>query len=196
MKQRKHLTRHEVEQILLATEQGKHFERDYCLIKMCFIHGLRVSELCGLKLSDIDLDGRAIFIRRLKNSLSTMHPLFDDEIQGLLRWLNVRRGWRDADSDWLFLSQKGGRLTRQQVRRLLVQYGSETNISVRPHPHMLRHGCGFALADLGKDTRLIQDYLGHKNIRHTVLYTAVNTRRFVDVWEGRVGENVKNRAKL
>ncbi len=104
---RKHLTRQEVGQILLAADRGIHFERDYCLIQMCFLHGLRVSELCGMRLSDIDLVGRSVYIRRLKNSLSTQHPLFDAELPALMRWLKVRRRWREADSDWLFCRRKG-----------------------------------------------------------------------------------------
>jgi len=171
---RKHLTRHEVGQILLAADRGIHFERDYCLIQMCFLHGLRVSELCGMRLSDIDLVGRSVYVRRLKNSLSTQHPLFDAELPALMRWLKVRRRWREADSDWLFLSQKGGPLSRHQVRLLLRRYGELGGVSISAYPHMLRHGCGYALADLGRDTRLIQDYLGHRNIRHTVIYTATN----------------------
>ncbi|MFZ5179114.1 tyrosine-type recombinase/integrase, partial [Enterobacter kobei] len=55
-------------------------------------------------------------------------------------------------------------------------------LSLCSHPHMLRHACGFALADRGVDTRLIQDYLGHRNIRHTVRYTASNAERFEGVW--------------
>ena len=184
---RKHLTLQEVGQILRAAERGIHSERDYCLIQMCFLHGLRVSELCGMRLSDIDLTGRAVFVRRLKNSLSTQHPLFDAELPALMRWLRVRRRWRDADSDWLFLSQKGGPLSRHQVRLLLRRYGGMGGISVSAHPHMLRHGCGYALADLGRDTRLIQDYLGHRNIQHTVIYTATNTQRFMNVWGEYVG---------
>lgn len=184
---RKHLTLQEVGQILRAAERGIHSERDYCLIQMCFLHGLRVSELCGMRLSDIDLTGRAVFVRRLKNSLSTQHPLFDAELPALMRWLRVRRRWRDADSDWLFLSQKGGPLSRHQVRLLLRRYGELGGISVSAHPHMLRHGCGYALADLGRDTRLIQDYLGHRNIQHTVFYTATNTQRFMNVWGEYVG---------
>lgn len=184
---RKHLTLQKVGQILRAAERGIHSERDYCLIQMCFLHGLRVSELCGMRLSDIDLTGRAVFVRRLKNSLSTQHPLFDAELPALMRWLRVRRRWRDADSDWLFLSQKGGPLSRHQVRLLLRRYGELGGISVSAHPHMLRHGCGYALADLGRDTRLIQDYLGHRNIQHTVIYTATNTQRFMNVWGEYVG---------
>ncbi|WP_058911255.1 tyrosine-type DNA invertase [Entomohabitans teleogrylli] len=188
MHKRKHLTHHEVEQILGVADQGIHFERDYCLIQMCFLHGLRVSELCGLRLSDIDLGSQSLYVRRLKNSLSTQHPLFDQELPALLRWLQARKRWREADSDWLFLSQKGGPLSRYQVRLLLKRYGELAGVSIAAHPHMLRHGCGYALANLGRDTRLIQDYLGHRNIRNTVIYTATNTRRFQEVW-GNVTEN-------
>lgn len=192
---RKHLTRHEVASILHAADRGIHFERDYCMIQMCFLHGLRVSELCRLQLSDLDLGGQSVYIRRLKNSLSTQHPLFEEELPALKRWLNVRRRWRDADSGWLFLSQKGGPLSRHQVRLLLKRYGEIAGVSIPAHPHMLRHGCGYALADLGKDTRLIQDYLGHRNIQHTVIYTATNTLRFVNMW-GNVRENHTIRARM
>ncbi|KAA1144489.1 tyrosine-type recombinase/integrase [Citrobacter portucalensis] len=192
---RKHLTRYEVGLILHAADRGIHFERDYCMIQMCFLHGLRVSELCRLQLSDLDLGGLSVYVRRLKNSLSTQHPLFDEELPALTRWLNVRSRWRDADSGWLFLSQKGGPLSRHQVRLLLKRYGEMAGVSIPAHPHMLRHGCGYALADLGKDTRLIQDYLGHRDIRHTVLYTATNTLRFVNMW-GNVRENPTIRARM
>lgn len=181
MSKRKYLTANEIDKILLATRQGKYHLRDYCLFKMCFVHGLRVSEARQLFLSDIDIPGRTIFIRRLKNSLSTQHPLFDDEIEAIINWKEQRNHLRGAESDWLFLSQKGGPLSRQHIRNLLKTYGAASGI--RSHPHMLRHACGYALADRGNDTRLIQDYLGHKNIRHTVLYTATNARRFTTIWD-------------
>lgn len=183
MVNRKYLTRSEVNKILQTIIHGRYVERDSCLFLMSFLHGLRVSEAACLRLSDIDLTGRCIFISRLKNSLSTQHPLFDEEIPLLKAWIAQRKHWRGAsNNDWLFLSQKGGRLSRQQIRQLLLKYGALCGI--RASPHMLRHACGFALADLGKDTRLIQDYLGHKNIRHTVLYTVTNAGRFASVWDG------------
>ena len=61
-------------------------------------------------------------------------------------------------------------------------YGKTAGLEVAVHPHMLRHACGFALADQGADTRLIQDYLGHRSIQHTVLYTAANPARFDKLW--------------
>lgn len=183
MNQRKYLTRNEINKILCATASGMHSVRDACMFRLCFFHGLRVSELCHLRLSDLDLTQRVIFIHRLKNGLSTLQPLTEDVMPSLLAWLQIRATYRSASEPWLFLSQKKGALSRQQVYSLLRKYGGRAGLNVIPHPHMLRHACGFALADLGVDTRLIQDYLGHRNIRHTVIYTATNAQRFYGVWQ-------------
>ncbi|MBB1585010.1 tyrosine-type DNA invertase [Serratia sp. OS31] len=183
MSKRKYLTHDEVSRLLSASRQGVHGIRDECLIKICFIHGFRVSELSSLTLSDVDLSSKVIRINRLKKGFSTIHPLLKNEITLLSQWLKQREHWRGAHSEWLFLSQKGGRLSRQQIYNLLKQYGQKADIPVPLHPHMLRHACGYALADNGTDTRLIQDYLGHRNIRHTVLYTASNAARFRGVWQ-------------
>lgn len=76
----------------------------------------------------------------------------------------------------------GAGLTRQRAWQVIKCLGERAGIEVSLHPHMLRHACGFALADRGVDTRLIQDYLGHRNIRHTVIYTASNVERFRNIW--------------
>uniref|UniRef100_UPI0035C69F8E tyrosine-type recombinase/integrase n=1 Tax=Serratia quinivorans TaxID=137545 RepID=UPI0035C69F8E len=170
---RKHLTRGEVGRLLLQAAAGRAPERDTCLIWMGFIHGCRVSELTGLRLADLDMDDGCLYISRLKNGLSTTHPLETTEKRLLQRWLKKRQSCRNLDDqDWLFLSQKGYRLSRQRIFRMLREYGRRAGLEVEAHPHMLRHACGYALADNGADTRVIQDYLGHRNIQHTVLYTA------------------------
>ncbi|HGM6627011.1 TPA: tyrosine-type DNA invertase [Serratia marcescens] len=183
MANRKYLTQSEVERLLLmAKENKRNAERDYCLIYMSFIHGFRVSEICRLRISDMDLEEGCLFIRRMKNGFSSSHPLLVNEIKAIRAWLQVRRRFAGAESDWLFLSCQGKPLTRQRVYQLINQLGERARIAVASHPHMLRHACGFALADRGVDTRLIQDYLGHRNIRHTVRYTASNAERFEGVW--------------
>ncbi|EKN5096026.1 tyrosine-type DNA invertase [Yersinia enterocolitica] len=182
MNQRKHLTQTEIERLLAKAREGNNPERDYCFIYMSFIHGFRVSEACQIRLSDLDIQGCSVYIRRMKNGFSTNHPLLRDEVKAIRAWLNVRKGLSGAESDWLFLSRQGGPLTRQRIYQIINRLGILANISVVSHPHMLRHACGFALADRGIDTRLIQDYLGHRNIRHTVRYTASNAERFKGVW--------------
>ncbi|MBH2766575.1 tyrosine-type recombinase/integrase [Serratia marcescens] len=182
MTQRKYLTQSEVKDLLTCARLGRYPERDYCLVYMGFLHGFRVSELCRLRLSDMDLTTGSLYIRRMKNGFCTRHPLLDDEIQAIRAWLRARQAMAGADSDWLFLSRQGSALTRQRVYQLISRLGEQAQLPVLSHPHMLRHACGFALADRGIDTRLIQDYLGHRNIRHTVRYTASNPERFRRVW--------------
>ena len=176
MTQRKYLLASEVEAMINAVPQGLNYHRDRCLIMMCYFHGLRASELCHLKLSDIQ--GAYIYIARLKRGLSTTHPLQKCELEALELWLEKRKTWLNSDTPWLFLSQHGNPLSRQQFYELIKKYGIAAKLNVKAHPHMLRHACGYSLADKGKDTRLIQDYLGHRNIQHTVLYTATNMARF------------------
>ncbi|MBI3311896.1 MAG: tyrosine-type recombinase/integrase [Serratia liquefaciens] len=178
MEVRKYLNESEIKNMVKNITGGLNSIRDSCMITMCFIHGLRASELSSLTVDNIELAERRIFIPRLKNGLSVQHPLQRDETIMLERWLDFRKDSRHAGQPWLFLSRKGGRLSRQQIYRLIRDYGKAACLEVPAHPHMLRHACGYSLANKGMDTRLIQDYLGHRNIQHTVLYTASNAQRF------------------
>ncbi|CAD6176982.1 type 1 fimbriae regulatory protein [Escherichia coli] len=186
MSSRKFLTHHEVSQLLRAVLTGRHPERDACMILLAFLHGLRVSELLSLRLSDLELVSRKLCVRRLKNGFSTVHPLLTEEVKCLRTWLKARETITHPATEevenWLFISRSGRPLTRQRFYDLLSRVGRKAGLTVSVHPHMLRHGCGYALADNGIDTRLIQDYLGHRNIRHTVIYTASNSARFERVW--------------
>ncbi|EHL2318693.1 tyrosine-type recombinase/integrase [Escherichia coli] len=182
MNQRKYLTQSEVEMILAEAKKGRFAERDYCLLYLSFIHGFRVSEVCSLQVTDICLKERSLFIRRMKNGFSTTHPLLPEGLRAIKKWLHARKQMVGAESKWLFVSRQGGPLTRQRVWQVMQGLGKKAGISLEAHPHMLRHACGFALADRGVDTRLIQDYLGHRNIRHTVCYTASNAERFKNIW--------------
>lgn len=178
MKERKHLSEQEVHSLISSLPDSINHIRNQCLIAVCFSHGLRASELTGLILSDINMDEKIIHINRLKNGLSTNQPLQSFEYQLLAHWLEQRNTSVHYTEPWLFLSRKGGRLSRQQIFRIIRDSGLSADLNIAAHPHMLRHACGYALADRGTDTRLIQDYLGHRNIQHTVLYTASNVARF------------------
>ncbi|ENE3334789.1 tyrosine-type DNA invertase [Escherichia coli] len=191
MTKRKYLTQSEVELMLTEAKKGQFSERNYCLLYLSFIHGFRVSEVCNLRLEDVCLRDKSLNIRRIKNGFCTIHPLLSDEINALKAWLCVRDQMGGAESEWLFVSRQGGPLSRQRVWQMIQNLGKKAGIKVNSHPHMLRHACGYALADRGVDTRLIQDYLGHRNIRHTVRYTASNAERFKNVWskKGRTFNN-------
>lgn len=182
---RKYITGHEWNVLFGVITGGINAERDRAMFHLTYRHGLRVSELTNLRVSDLDLKGKSIYVRRLKNGLSTVHPVQSDSLKLIINWLKIRRDYlRDGvDQGWLFLSRTGMRLSRQRVFRLARRYGEKAGLPFALHPHVLRHACGYALADQGLDTRLIQDYLGHKNISHTVRYTASNVLRFRRVWQ-------------
>ena len=88
----------------------------------------------------------------------------------------------EAGDGRFFISERRASLSRKTAWLAIRDYGRRADLPVEAHPHMLRHACGFALADQGADTRLIQDYLGHRNIQHTVMYTATNPARFERLW--------------
>jgi len=146
-----------------------------------FLHGLRVSEACGLRLSQVDTDSRVLHVARLKKVLSTTRPLQADELRVIKAWL-AERAKMKPEIDAFFISERRGTLSRKTAWVAIRTYGRLAGLPVEAHPLMLRHACGFALADQGADTRLIQDYLGHRNIQHTVRYTATHPARFERLW--------------
>lgn len=178
---RRHLTPSEVQKLIAATQGSRNAARDRCLLLLMFRHGLRVSEALSLKLNAADLEGRTLHVTRLKKGLSTTHPLRGDECRALRTWLAERERMQ-PNTKALFVSERRGPLSRKTAWLAIRRYGEAAGLEIAAHPHMLRHACGFALADQGADTRLIQDYLGHRNIQHTVRYTATNPARFEKLW--------------
>jgi len=175
------LTTSEMKKFLEAARKGRHGMRDYCLMLTAYRHGLRVSELIDIRLKDLDFDSARIYVRRLKGSLSTHQPIEGDELRSIRAWLKTRENYPNANSNYLFLSERGP-LTRQAVNYLVEQIGKRAKLNFKINPHMLRHSTGYYLANKGCDTRLIQDYLGHRNITHTVRYTRTSAHRFEGLW--------------
>lgn len=103
------------------------------------------------------------------------------EVRTSSRWLAVRAKMK-VEGGVLFLSERRTPLNRRTVWHMVRRYGESAALALPAHPHMLRHACGYELANQGADTRLIQDYLGHRNIQHTVQYTAANPARFEKLW--------------
>lgn len=167
----------EVKVLLSATKKTRYATRNYLIILMMFRHGLRVSELINIKLSDLNLKESRIWIRRLKNGLSVEHPISGDELRYIRRYLRLR----NSEMPWLFINERKQPLTRQAVNYLMKTIGLKTNLDV--HPHKLRHSCGYYLANQGYDLRLIQDYLGHRDPKQTVHYTRITSKRFERLWE-------------
>ncbi len=179
---REHLTQEEVQKLLTAAKKegsSRNPERNHCLLFLMARHGLRVSEACQLKLSDIDLERKTIYVHRLKKGKPAVHPIYNGgELKSLHVWLKVRNGII-SEYDNLFLSEQRTPLNRATVWLMLQKCSEAAGLDdLAVHPHMLRHACGYDLANRGNDTRLIQGFLGHQNIQHTVRYTELAPNRF------------------
>jgi integrase len=112
-----------------------------------------------------------------KNGSPSVHPMQGDEIRALRR-LQREQGL----SSHVFMTERDGPMTPKAFHALFGRIGERAKMPFPVHPHMLRHGCGFALANAGHDTRSLQAWLGHKNIQHTVRYTEMAPDRFKDFW--------------
>src|ERR1700722_1799495 len=178
LRPREHLTPAEVERLTKEARQGRYGHRDATLILIGFRHGLRASEICDLEWSQIELGRSAsLHVRRLKNGKPSVHPLRGDEVRALRE---LRRQF--PDSAFVFATERGGPFASAAVNRLIKRIGARAKLPFPVHVHMLRHACGYALANAGHDTRALQDWLGHRNIQHTVRYTELSPTRFKDFW--------------
>ena len=178
LRPREHLVEHEVEKLICAAKKGRHGHRDSTLILLMYSHGLRAGEAVNLKWSQVDLKQSILHVQRMKNGTPSTHPLRGREIRALRK---LKRDYPDTEN--IFVTERKGPLTVSNVQKIMTRAGKDADLDIKVHPHMLRHSCGFKLANEGQDTRAIQLYLGHKNITHTVLYTELSPERFNNFWK-------------
>jgi integrase len=174
---REYLTEREVERLMKAAGRNRHGHRDATMILLAFRHGLRATELCSLRWEQVDLVHARLHVSRLKSGIPSVHPLTGTELRAL------RRLQREQErSRYLFMSERAAPMSAVGFRRMITRLGKAAKMPFAVHPHMLRHGCGYALANAGHDTRALQAWLGHKNIQHTVRYTELAPDRFKNFW--------------
>lgn len=136
-------------------------------IVIAYRRGLRASELITLRWDQIDLKAGRLHVARLKHGSSSTHPLRGPE----LRALRASKREQGNATPYVFTSLRGGPMTRRTVYHVVAESAKAAGIEFPVHPHMLRHACGFKLANDGQDTRAIQMYLGHRNINpHYSIY--------------------------
>jgi integrase len=141
-------------------------------------HGLRPVELVTLRWDAIDFAHGQINVSRAKNGSPSVHPLSGIELRVLRR---LKRD-QEPSSPFVFTSERGAPFTTAGWRKMVARLGVAAELGFKAHPHMFRHACGFQLANQGTDTRTLQAYLGHRNIRHTVRCTEQSPTRFKNLW--------------
>lgn len=171
---REYLTEREIKKMIEAAKDNRWGLRDSTMILLAFRHGLRAAELVDLRWEQIDLESAVLHVRRVKAGTPATHPLTGVELRAL------RKLQRDQEpkSPFVFINERRVPFTNRGFQMLVERAGRKAKLEFKAHPHMLRHACGFYLANKGTDTRTIQSYLGHKSIQHTVRYTDLASGRF------------------
>jgi integrase len=177
LRTREHLTTQEVERLIETATANRQGQRNALMVLLAFRHGLRAAEVCDLRWEQIDFATATLHVRRIKNGTPATHPLTGREMRAL------RKHQREsARSAFVFVSERGAPLSAPGFSRMVERAGRSAKLGIKVHAHMLRHACGYALANAGHDTRALQAYLGHANIQNTTRYTALAQDRFKGFW--------------
>src|SRR5262244_3316680 len=173
---REYLTEKEVDRLIeAARNRGRNGARDAAAILLAYRHGLRASELCALRWSQIDLRNSRLHVNRAKGGIESVHPLHGRE----LRALRPLQG----SGPYVFVTEAGTPVTPAWFLRMIQRTGNAAKLPFSVHPHMLRHSTGYKLANDGQDTRSLAHYLGHRNLQSTARYTALAPDRFAKFWK-------------
>ena len=180
LRTREYLTDDEVERLVEVAKRNRYGHRDATMILVAYRHGLRVAELVDLRWDQVDFATATLHVRRAKRGTPSTHPIRGDELRALRR---LQREQLPV-SPFVFMSERRTPFTTAGFARMIERAGTGAALGIKVHAHMLRHACGFALANRGHDTRALQAYLGHRNIQHTVRYTELTPERFKEFWRG------------
>ena len=178
LRSREHLTEAEVQRLIETARKNRWGHRDATMILVAYRHGFRAAELVDLRWDQVEFSAGVMHVRRVKRGTPSIHPIVSDELRALRRLQREQT----SKSPFVFTSERGAPFTTAGFARMIERAGVEARIGFKAHPHMLRHACGYALANKGHDTRALQAYLGHKNIQHTVRYTELSPTRFKNFW--------------
>lgn len=173
---RRHLRPEEAAKLICAAgKRGRYPDRDRLLLRLAYRHGLRASEAVGLCWAALDLDGGSLTIARVKGGRTSTHTVARDDLSALRKVAKATTG------PWVFETERGGPLSVDAMQYIVREAGKLAGLGDAIHPHMLRHGAGYALINDGVDVRLVQEFLGHVSITSTAIYTAISPKRLAGV---------------
>ena len=167
---REYLTDAEVQKLMKAAGENRNGHRDATMVLLAYRHGLRPIELVTLRWDAVDFAHGQIHVGRAKNGSPSVHPLSGVELRALRR---LKRE-QDPPSPFIFTSERGSPFTTAGWRKMVARLGVAAKLGFVTHPHMLRHACGFQLANQGTDTRHPASLLGpSQHPAHCALYRTV-----------------------
>lgn len=169
-------------QLLNQTPQDSLEIRDHAMWELLYSAGLRVSELVGLKLEDVDLTEGMVRVKG-KGGKTRLSPLGRYAHRALIAWLSKRSGLASADDNSVFVSRLGRGLSTRAVQQRFNRWALRHNSGYPVHPHMLRHAFASHLLESSGDLRAVQELLGHADIRTTQIYTHLDFQHLAQVYD-------------
>ncbi len=156
--------------------------RDLAMLELFYSSGMRLAELAGLNLIDLDLHGRTLRVTG-KGRKTRQLPIGRAALKALEHWLEQRESWANPDDTALFISNKGSRISHRAVQLRLRRWGLEGGAEGSLHPHRLRHSFASHLLESSGDLRAVQELLGHADISTTQIYTHLDFQHLAQVYD-------------
>ena len=169
--------------LLEAEPEDPHEVRDVAMWELFYSSGLRLSELVGLDLQDLDLREGSLLVREGKGGKTRHLPIGRYAQEALETWLSVRETWPGAELSAVFISRLGRRISTRSVQDRLVRWETKQGVASHVHPHMLRHSFASHLLESSGDLRAVQELLGHANLSTTQVYTHLDFQHLAKVYD-------------
>lgn len=172
----------EVSQLLNFTPERTIDFRDKAIMELFYSSGLRLSELANIDLSDIDLHQGELVVTG-KGSKQRLLPIGKQALEAIKQWREVRAEFNSADSQALFLSKLGNRISVRQIQQRLSHWAKVQGLNSTLHPHKLRHSFASHMLESSGDLRAVQELLGHANLSTTQVYTHLDFQHLAQVYD-------------
>jgi len=156
--------------------------RDRAMMELMYSSGLRLAELAGLNLNDVDLRDALVTVTG-KGSKTRVLPVGKQALASINDWLRVREGLARPDESALFTNRNGGRLARRSIEARMRQWGLRQGLDAKVHPHRLRHSFASHMLESSQDLRAVQELLGHADIGTTQIYTHLDFQHLAQVYD-------------
>lgn len=177
----KNIDAEQVSQLLNCDSEEPTDLRDLAMMELMYSSGLRLSELQGLDLGDVDLNAGEVKVLG-KRSKERIVPVGSKAVAAIQRWLAVRSDFQPQDNA-LFLNKKGGRLAHRSIQLVMEKWGKKQGLSTHLHPHKLRHSFATHMLEASSDLRSVQELLGHSNLGTTQIYTHLDFEHLAKIYD-------------